>query len=426
MDIPIATSSTDTGDVNLPAFQLPQIEEMVKQERKTSRWVWIAVLASPLIGFLATKLFLQSDEPPNPDRIRLSFWQSMAMIATLPVCVFIVILAHELGHVVGGKIAGLKFLLLVVGPLKVTRSTQGLIWQVNRSVAMMGGLACCVPRDPKHFLRALRWMIIGGPLASLLLIAVCYFLSGYVNGLPISPSWMLFTTKLLKITGVITFMIAVVTIYPGTSASLKTDGRQFIELMRSNPHARRQNLVRLLVGQSLAGIRPSEWDSDVITELDQAYADLDDKEETLPERVIWSSLRSAVAVDQNDTEAAHKLIQFNLTHATLYPIFARGTLYLEAALFEARIRHDADAAEALIAAAPEGMLVESYLLPAAQAEVSRLRGDVEQAKTLAQKAFDETASALDAGSVTVEREHLLAIINGNSQVPQIPTQPDSA
>ena len=119
-----------------------------------------------------------------------------------------------------------------------------------------------------------------------------------------------------------------------------------------------------------------------------------------------------MAEDRGDIGSAHELIQFNLTHSKLYPIFARGTLFLAAAIFEARVRQDADAAEALIQAAPEGMLVESYLLPTAQAEVCRLKGNIEQAKTLAQKAFNETASALDAGGVVMEREHLLAIING--------------
>lgn len=208
-------------------------------------------------------------------------------------------------------------------------------------------------------------------------------------------------------------MIAAVTIYPGTSGGMKTDGRQLIELLKSSPYSQRQNLVRLLVGQSLAGIRPSEWDSAVIDELDADYAALskDQNEEPLSEQIIWSSLRAAVAVDRNDTAKAHELIQFNLTHSALYPIFARGTLFLDAANFEARVRHDAEAAEALIQAAPDGMMVESYLLPAAQAEISRLKGNIDEAKTLAQKALDETASAFDAGGVVMARERLLEIIN---------------
>lgn len=411
MDAPISTSNSNTGDVSLLAFQLPQIQETIKKERKSSRWFWLMLLASLLIGYFGAQLFSSSDGPPDPDRIRLSKWQGLAFIAMLPACAFFVILAHELGHVIGGKLAGLQFLFMVVGPMKVTRSEHGLVWQMNRSIALMGGLACCVPRDPKKFLSALRWMIIGGPLASFLLMAVCYVFSSYVTELPLAPSWILFVSRLLKTTAMISMLIGVLTMYPGTSANMKTDGRQFIELFKSNPHARRQNLVRLLVGQSLAGIRPSEWDSGVIEELDEAYAQLNNDEESLPERVIWSSLRSAAAVDRNELETAHELIQFNLTHARLYPIFARGTLFLDAALFEARIRHDADAAEALICAAPEGMLVESYLLPSAQAEVSRLRGNLKEAKTLAQRALDETTSALDAGSVVAEREHLLAIIN---------------
>lgn len=412
MNDPTSVSSSDTSDGSLAAFTLPGDEETVKQERKTKWKFWLLLPVGLLLGYGFGRLMSSINGPPDPDRIRLGVSQKVTLLAMLPVSAFVVILAHEMGHVIGGKLAGLRFLFVIAGPLKVTRTERGLSWQVNRSLALMGGLACCVPRDPKQFLSAMKPMIAGGPLASFVLAAVCYLLSGYVDALPLSASWLLLASRLLNGTALMSFFIGLVTLYPGTSGSLKTDGRQLIELFKSNPHAQRQNLVRLLVGQSLAGIRPSEWDSGTVEELDKAYAELADDEETLQERVTWASLRSAVAEDQGDVETAHELIQFNLTHSKLYPIFARGSLFLAAAIFEARVRQDADAAEALIQAAPEGMLVESYLVTTAKAEVCRLRGDIEQAKTLAQQALNETASALDAGGVVMERERLLAIISG--------------
>lgn len=406
-----SNSASNASDDSIAEFRMPAIEQTVAKERKSNRWFWLIFFAAVLIGFFVAKIFLSSNQVPDPERIRLAKWQKLLMIPVFPVCAFLVILAHELGHVIGGKVAGLRFLLLVVGPLKVTRTSKGLEWSVNRSVALMGGLACCVPTNPKQFLQALRWMVIGGPLASVLLMIACYMASVYATELPLSATWGLFVASILKITALISMMIAFVTLYPGAGGGLKTDGRQFLELLKSNPNARRQNLVRLLVGQSLAGIRPCEWDSNIVQELDDAYSELDDDEKHLPERIIWSSLRSAIAIDRNEIQTAHKLIQFNLDNAELYPVFGRGTLFLEAAQFEARIRKDADAAEALIAAAPEGMLVESYLRPAAQAEVSLVQGNLDQAKTFAQQALDETASALDAGGVVMARERLLEIIN---------------
>lgn len=407
----VLRADVDENAAALPAFQIPKIEETIRNERRSGRRFWLFFLAALLIGYFGAQLFSNSRAMPDPDRVRLSRWQGVILIMSLPASAFIVLLAHEMGHVIGGRLAGLKFLFLVVGPMKVTRSKTGLKWELNRSIALAGGLACCVPSDPKHFLRPLRWMVIGGPIASFLLMVVCYFCSTSVDSLPFTPSWNLFTSSSLKITALLSLMIGLLTSYPGMSANMKTDGRQFLELLRSNPHARRQNLVRLLVGQSLAGVRPSEWNSNVVAELETAYSELEDDEAVLPERVVWSSLRSAVAVDQNDITTAHELIQFNLTHSGFYPVFARGTLFLDAALFEARVRKDADAAEALIQAAPDGMMVESYLLPAAQAEVSWLREDVAAAKALAQQALDAMSVALDAGSVVKEREHLVAIIN---------------
>ena len=49
------------------------------------------------------------------------------------------ILVHELGHVAGGKLAGFRFLLLLVGPLKLQRTPEGFRFGLNRSANVAGG-----------------------------------------------------------------------------------------------------------------------------------------------------------------------------------------------------------------------------------------------------------------------------------------------
>ena len=82
---------------------------------------------------------------------RLTLFDSDADVS-LPLLLFIaiggmfsVILTHELGHLVGGRLVGFQIRLLVVGPLKIDRIDQRLRISLNRSHAHAGGVAaaCC-------------------------------------------------------------------------------------------------------------------------------------------------------------------------------------------------------------------------------------------------------------------------------------------
>lgn len=384
-------------------------------KKKKSFWKFLLVVGlTAVAGYFGAQLFLQalSGSEESAERVRLSGLQKSVFIILLPVQIFVVILIHELGHVLGGKLAGLRFLLLIVGPLKVVRDGSRLSWQVNRSAGLMGGLACCLPTTDCDFLKALRIMIVGGPLSSLLLAVLCFGLWLATPSLNLDGSWQRFLSGQLFFVMAMSTMIFFVTSYPRVVGGMKTDGKQFLELLKSGPETERQNLVRLLVGQSLAGLRPSEWDKDIIKKLDEAYEHVEDTDAKRSERLIWSSMRGAVAFDDQDNQVAHDCLQYTLTHSDEYPVFARGTLYLAASLFESRVRRDADRAEALIQAAPEGLLVEAYLPLAAQAEVHQLRQETEKARACAQRAIDKMQSAIDAGGAASEKEAMLEILNG--------------
>ena len=100
----------------------------------------------------------------------------------LPLTFFIAILLHELGHLSGGLLRGMRFLLLIVGPLRLRRTISGLRldWFLNSGT--FGGLAAALP-DPQRPIRGqLLPLIVGGPLASLLLALLALWLSTIVDG----------------------------------------------------------------------------------------------------------------------------------------------------------------------------------------------------------------------------------------------------
>ena len=81
---------------------------------------------------------------------------------------YLVLLTHELGHLLFGKLAGMRPFLLITGPLKMVATQKG--WQVslNTNIALAGGLAACMPVRTETMRRDLLWLVAGGPLTSLL------------------------------------------------------------------------------------------------------------------------------------------------------------------------------------------------------------------------------------------------------------------
>lgn len=408
-----------TTDVTLPQLQPPVVKTITTESRSVVGRLILILVVAIVVGYVVSRLLSNRAEPLDPVRIRPSKIQKTLLLIAVPFMMFFVIFVHELGHIIGGKLAGLRFLLLIVGPLKVIRSTKGLKWQVNTAVALMGGLACCSPTDTSTFLKSYRWMVVGGPIASLLLGAGCFTCTWIVPMLPWDETWILVVNRGLRMTGLTSILIFLVTSYPGTVGNMKSDGKQFLELLKSNPETKRQNLVRLLVGQSLAGMTPSEWDRQVVQDLDDSYQDfLQDDSLPLQERVVWATMRYSVSLADSDHKLAHQLIQFALTNCNAYPEFARGSIFLDAALFEARIRKDAAATQYLLENTPEGSLVEAYMYSAVKAELCLLNADQEGAKKFAAEAIELSTSALDAGAAYAECHQLQQILGEPDRGPR--------
>ncbi|HLL46822.1 MAG TPA: hypothetical protein VK399_08925 [Longimicrobiaceae bacterium] len=53
----------------------------------------------------------------------------------------------EAGHLLGGRLAGCRALLIVVGPFRVERTGTGVRVSLNPGAAIAGGLAVSVPED---------------------------------------------------------------------------------------------------------------------------------------------------------------------------------------------------------------------------------------------------------------------------------------
>ncbi|MDB4908865.1 MAG: putative rane protein [Gemmatimonadetes bacterium] len=90
----------------------------------------------------------------------------------LPVLMIACFAIHELGHVVAGAFFGRKVVLFIAGPLQLLRVEGRLRMGLNRVAERFGGMALSVPdewRGSREYVRSTRWMLAGGPLASVAL-----------------------------------------------------------------------------------------------------------------------------------------------------------------------------------------------------------------------------------------------------------------
>lgn len=82
---------------------------------------------------------------------------------------------HELGHVAAGKLVGLQFYMMRVGPFSWVKRAKGIRFSIEKSGQLTGGFAAMGPTDSRNLLNRHRLFISGGPLASLAFLALVIF-----------------------------------------------------------------------------------------------------------------------------------------------------------------------------------------------------------------------------------------------------------
>ena len=75
---------------------------------------------------------------------------------------------HELGHLLAGRLVGLRFHLLIIGPLRISRENGRLRMDLHKSAAIFSGMTGSTPGDARNLSQRLLIFTLGGPLASLL------------------------------------------------------------------------------------------------------------------------------------------------------------------------------------------------------------------------------------------------------------------
>jgi hypothetical protein len=313
-------------------------------------------------------------------------------LVLLPLIIFGVIAVHELGHLLAGMSRGMPPLLYLVGPLRVTFGAQPEV-AYNRSLATWGGLAACQPVQEDDFPERLRFMVAGGPLASLGLALLGAILAFVLQ----AAGWDL-ARNLAGITAATSLMIFLVTVLPFRSGGFQSDGAQWLALGRRDRETELRCLLASLTGQSMAGARPRDLDPSLIERVVQGSE--------RPElRTAAASLALSAAMDRGDSAEAERMAALVAEGLADYPAGFRQGLMLDLAWHRATSGDPATARDWLNRAG-NGGFTEPHQRPAAEAAIAAAEGDEAVARQAAGEALARLPRALDQGGAAALRDTL--------------------
>jgi hypothetical protein len=238
--------------------RLPPAKTTVAK-RAGAGWGLLLVMsvAGGVVGYFGAKYAMQLLLPlPGPKLPKL------LMLVWIVPAWLVVVGWHEFGHVVGGWAVGGRFLLWIVGPFKIQRTPAGVRFGLNRSVNVAGGLAACMPLDPARTTpRRAAVVFLGGPLFSLVLAVASLWLTA---GLAAATGEVTVVRAIIQqgavVTGSLSALIFLVTMFPATQGGFQSDGKRVIELLRGDARSDQATALLMLTTAGLAGQRPADYD----------------------------------------------------------------------------------------------------------------------------------------------------------------------
>jgi len=350
----------------------------------------LLIIAGGMLGYFGAKLLMPARDTEAASLLPGN--SKFYLILLLPVMYLLVVGIHELGHVVAGKTQNFDFFGLTVGPFSwKPKDGGGIRFAWNTSLNLAGGVAMMLPDGDQNLRQRFMWFAAGGPLASLLLLGVCFLIG---NFLPEGT----FVRFLFFALGAFSGAIFIATILPFRAGGFASDGLRIINFARNGPTA----AADLAALRALAHLRAGRPHAELPAE-DFAAVSADT---SIPaqQRVTMDYYRYLHALGTNNIPQAAALLDSVMGRLDEYPAGTHGNFYLEQALFEARYRNNLEAAEAAFGRYTESPFTEALSIPLSRAAIAHVRGD--RAAVLAEIPAIEAAlpKTMDQSRVPVVRQ----------------------
>ncbi len=387
----LAGHSKNQAAPTTPTPASPQVANNRKMGLRAFAVLLLQVVGGAAVGFFSVTWVLSSGmqlAPAGTGKPLLLLSLLLAVVVALPLQLAV----HELGHALVGRAHGGYLLRFVMGPWRCQRYRSGFRWRRVRSLRGIGGFVQTLLPAGKNFRAALTWMLLGGPLANLLMAGLAFMMIWY------APWWPLRVAAIpVALFGL---MFGLINLLPFRVGGFLTDGANLWRIW-SDPAALAQSQRMARIARaSIDGLRPRELDAADIEALDPEQAEG-------MERFLALLVRASVAEDQHQPEEARALINRALVDWEQLPDGFRQALALGAASACAQLDRDAQGARAWLAKT-EGGLLEDFHIAWVEALIAGIEGkEQERAQALARvrSALDDTVYR---GDEKVYRERLAA------------------
>ncbi|MCX6612433.1 MAG: M50 family metallopeptidase [Acidobacteria bacterium] len=324
----------------------------------------------------------------------------LAIIPITIIALWLVLAAHELGHVIGGRLAGFRFYLYAVGPLRIDGVNGSLEIKFNRNASLWGGIAAAGP-DPhqvpeyEDLRKKMLMLVSGGPIVSLL------------GGLAFFPALAIWPSNQYLAAGLIVFAIgslsiALVTMLPINNSGFVNDGARILQLASRNDAGRRWVWSAALGAISMS-VRPRDWPAELVDSTTQNV-------EPTYDGIMAMWTRYGYHLDRQEFELARQWLDRALANVDAWPAAARPIIHAGAADFYARIEVDLKRArihlgeankpgfvtKEAVAVAESAVLVAEGKYPAARESLKLARKSLDSLSGSSRSSVEEILDQLEA------------------------------
>jgi hypothetical protein len=311
--------------------------------------------------------------------------------------IFTAVVFHELGHVIGGLLAGFRFISLAAGPLRVIATAQGVRLGWNRNLELAGGMATTLPTDGGNLRLRLMAAVGSGPLSSLLLGLAGGGLA--IRLLPEAPD----LGALAAMMGLSGLAIFLATISPQQSGGAQSDGEQLLALLRGGSQMELHELNLRIQISSMQGARPRDW---AITSLLHAFAHCVEKDDEWAQAGLLAYYH---ALDNGDKAIAGRFLEQVLSDFEGFSPGMRHSLALESAFYQARYCQDPVLGHAWLGRGREDLFGPHTRLRA-EAAVLLAEGLPELAVEKARDGLEAAVNFYDCGLAQAEADWMRAMV----------------
>ena len=277
----------------------------------------------------------------DTDSGKMPFFVFLLLLGGCPLLAsFVVIVIHELGHLLAGWSMGFRFASIRFGIIQIAQPFRVSLYRSGDTGA--SGLTHMLPTSTTRIrLRRLIFLLAGS--AANLLSAYAVILLG-------APAFI-FTGWFI----LLSILVGIGNLVPFRSSNFVSDGKRILTLARSHGQVERSTAILKLADDLKNGVAPKDLCSDTIA---IAIAVRDDSRETALAHLLayWHAYYVGT-----EAEAAH-LLETSLQYSNFLSQGLRESIFCDAGIFQANKRKRADLARAWLTDVPEKPEYSRHLL----------------------------------------------------------------